>query len=88
MRRFLPKYHHLYIADVDCGVYPRIQGLANFPVCGGGTHICLGKVYAQLELHVLAIQIAKYYKVEVRNPKKKLFPMNDWDIELRLTQRK
>ena len=87
MRRFLPKDHPLYVADVDCGVDP-FQGRSNYPVFGGGTHVCLGKSFAQLELRVLAVRMARHYKVEVRNPKKKFLPMNAWDVEFKLTQRK
>ena len=69
MRRFLPKDHPLYVADIDCGLDP-FQGWSNYPVFGGGTHVCLGKSFAWLELHVLAVRMARHYKVEVRNPKK------------------
>ena len=87
MRRFLPNDHPLYVAYVNCGVDP-FQGRSNYPVFGGGMHICLGKSLAQLELRVLAVRMARHYKVEVRNPKKKFLPMNAWDVEFKLTQRK
>ena len=87
MRRFLPKDHHLYIASMDCGVDP-FQGRANYPVFGGGTHMCLGKSFALLELRVLAVRMAKNYKVEVRNPKKTVLPITAWNIEFKMTKRK
>jgi len=87
MRRFLPKDHPLYIASMDCGVDP-FQGGANYPVFGGGTHMCLGKSYALLELRVFAVRMAKNYKIEVRNPKKTVLPITAWNIEFKMTSRK
>ena len=87
MKRFLPKDHYLYDADEDSGIDP-VQGRTNYPVFGGGTHVCLGKAFAQLELRVLAARMMKHYKVEVRNPKKVYFPVNGWNIEFKLTTRK
>lgn len=87
MRRFLPKEHPLYSSDLDSGIDP-FQGRSSYPIFGGGTHVCLGKAFAQLELRVLAARLLKGYKVEVRNPKKVYFPVNGWNIEFKLTKRK
>ncbi|KAL7543992.1 hypothetical protein ACHAXR_013437 [Thalassiosira sp. AJA248-18] len=87
MRRFLPKDHLLYRPKVDAGIDP-LQGRTNYPIFGGGTHVCLGKAFAQLELRVLAARLFKHYKVDVRNPKKLYFPVNGWNIEFKLTKRK
>eukprot|EP00581_Thalassiosira_minuscula_P013686 CAMPEP_0183727538 /NCGR_PEP_ID=MMETSP0737-20130205/25803_1 /TAXON_ID=385413 /ORGANISM="Thalassiosira miniscula, Strain CCMP1093" /LENGTH=519 /DNA_ID=CAMNT_0025959201 /DNA_START=225 /DNA_END=1784 /DNA_ORIENTATION=+ len=87
MKRFLPKDHPLYQADMDAGIDPT-QGRANYPIFGGGSHICLGKAFAQLELRVLVARLTKHYHVEVRNPQKLYFPVNGWNIEFRLTKRK
>lgn len=87
MRRFLPKEHPLYNADIDSGIDP-FQGRSSYPIFGGGTHVCLGKAFAQLELRVLAARLLRGYKVEVRNPEKVHFPVNTWNIEFMLTKRK
>lgn len=87
MKRFLPKDHPLYEAKVDSGIDP-FAGRTNYPIFGGGTHVCLGKAFAQLELRVLATRMLKHYKVEVRNSKKSYFPVNGWDVEFKLTKRK
>ena len=87
MRRFLPKDHPLYSSDIDSGIDP-FQGRSSYPIFGGGTHVCLGKAFAQLELRVLAARLLKGYKVEVRNPNKVYFPVNGWNIEFKLTKRK
>mmetsp|Transcript_2410 Transcript_2410/g.5321 ORF Transcript_2410/g.5321 Transcript_2410/m.5321 type:complete len:531 (+) Transcript_2410:101-1693(+) len=87
MRRFLPKDHPLYSSDIDSGIDP-FQGRSSYPIFGGGTHVCLGKAFAQLELRVLAARLLKGYKVEVRNPEKVYFPVNGWNIEFELTKRK
>lgn len=87
MKRFLPKDHPLYRAEDDSGMDP-LQGRTNYPIFGGGTHICLGKAFAQLELRVLAARMLKHYKVEVRNPEKIYFPVNGWNLEFKLTKRK
>jgi cytochrome P450 len=87
MRRFLPKDHPLYASDIDSGIDP-FQGRSSYPIFGGGTHVCLGKAFAQLELRVLAARLLKEYKVEVRNPKKVHFPVNGWSIEFKLSKRK
>lgn len=60
---------------------------ASYPIFGGGTHVCLGKAFAQLELRVLAARMFRHYKVEVRNPQK-IFPVNGWNLEFKLTKRK
>ena len=87
MRRFLPKDHPLYDAGVDSGIDP-LQGRANYPIFGGGTHVCMGKAFAQLELRVLLARMTKHYEVEVRNSKKVHLPVNGWSIEFKLTKRK
>jgi cytochrome P450 len=87
MRRFLPKDHKLYSSDIDSGIDP-LQGRSSYPIFGGGTHVCLGKAFAQLELRVLAARLLQGYKVEVRNPEKVYFPVNGWKIEFKLTKRK
>lgn len=87
MGRFLPKDHPLYLAEVDSDIDP-LQGRTNYPVFGGGTHVCLGKAFAKLELRVLAARMLKHYKVEVRNPPKVYFPVNGWNVEFKLTERK
>lgn len=87
MRRFLPKEHPLYNADIDSGIDP-FQGRSNYPIFGGGTHVCLGKAFAQLEMRVLITRLLRDYKVEVRNPEKVHFPVNTWNIEFKLTKRK
>jgi cytochrome P450 len=87
MRRFLPEDHPLYCQDIDSGIDP-FQGRSSYPIFGGGTHVCLGKAFAQLELRVLAARLLREYKVEVRNPKKVAFPVNGWNIEFKLTRRK
>ena len=87
MKRFLPKDHPLYQPREDSGIDP-LQGRTNYPIFGGGTHVCLGKAFAQLELRVLAARMFKHYKVEVRNPQKVSFPVNGWACEFKLTKRK
>ena len=87
MRRFLPKSHHLYSSVDDSGIDP-LQGRANYPIFGGGTHICLGKAFAQLEMRVFLARMFKHYKLEVRNPEKEYFPVNGWKVEFKLTKRK
>ena len=87
MERFLPKDHALYSPDIDSGIDPA-QGRASYPIFGGGTHICLGKAFAQLEMRVLAARMMQQYQVEVRNPKKEYFPVNGWSMEFKLTKRK
>jgi cytochrome P450 len=87
MRRFLPKDHPLYAGEIDTGVDP-FAGRTNYPIFGGGTHVCLGKAFAQLELRVFAARLARHYKVEIRNPKRTYLPVNVWDVEFKLTQRK
>ena len=72
---------------MDCGIDP-FQRWSNYPVFGGGTHMCLGKSFALLELRVLAVRMAKNYKVEVRNPKKTVLPITAWNIEFKMTKRK
>ena len=64
------------------------QGRTNYPIFGGGTHVCLGKVFAQLELRVIVARLARHYKVEIRNPKKTYLPVNVCDVEFKLTRRK
>ena len=87
MRRFLPEEHPLYSSKVDSGIDP-FQGRSAYPIFGGGTHVCLGKAFAQLELRVLAASLLKRYKVEVRNAKKAYFPVNGWGVEFKLIERK
>jgi cytochrome P450 len=87
MRRFLPEDHPLYCQDIDSGIDP-FQGRSSYPIFGGGTHVCLGKAFAQLELRVLTARLLREYKVEARNPKKVAFPVNGWNIEFKLTRRK
>ena len=87
MKRFLPKEHPLYEPKDDSGIDP-LAGRTNYPIFGGGTHVCLGKAFAQLELRVLAARMLKHYQVEVRNPKKTFFPVNGWNVDFKLTKRK
>lgn len=87
MRRFLPKDHQLYRAAEDSGIDP-LQGRSNYPIFGGGTHACLGRAFAQLEIRVLATRILKHYRFEVRNPQKVVFPVNGWKIEFKVTKKK
>mmetsp|Transcript_26363 Transcript_26363/g.38938 ORF Transcript_26363/g.38938 Transcript_26363/m.38938 type:complete len:532 (-) Transcript_26363:1029-2624(-) len=87
MRRFLPKDHMLYQRKVDAGIDP-LKGRTNYPIFGGGTHVCLGKAFAQLEMRVLAARMLKHYRVDVRNSKKAYFPVNGWNVEFKLTKRK
>jgi len=87
MKRFLPTDHPLYDPQVDSNIDP-LAGRTNYPIFGGGTHVCLGKAFAQLELRVLAARMFKHYQVEVRNPKKSFFPVNGWNVEFKLTKRK
>lgn len=84
MRRFLPKEHPLYRSEDDSNVDP-LQGRSSYPIFGGGTHQCLGRSFAQLELRILVARIARHYKLEVRNPKKTGFPISRWSIEFKLT---
>ena len=37
---------------------------------------------------MLADRMLKHYKVEVRNPPKVYFPVNGWNVEFKLTERK
>ena len=87
MERFLPRDHPLYRPETDSGIDP-FQGKVSYPIFGGGTHVCLGKAFAQLELRVLATRMLKHYHVEVRNPKKSYFPVNGWNVEFKLMKRK
>ncbi|KAL7537481.1 hypothetical protein ACHAXR_008502, partial [Thalassiosira sp. AJA248-18] len=87
MRRFLPKDHYLYRAEDDSGIDPS-QGRTDYPIFGGGSHVCLGKAFAQLELRVLAARMVKHYHLEVRNPRKVWLPINTWNIEFKLTKKK
>ena len=87
MRRFLPKDHPLYQAEVASNIDP-LQGRTNYPIFGGGTHACLGKAFAQLELRVFAARMLKHYKLEVRNSQKVYFPVNGWSVEFKLAKRK
>jgi len=87
MRRFLPKDHPLYQSSADSGIDP-VQGRINYPIFGGGAHVCLGKSFAQLELRVLFARITRHYHFEVRNPSKVHFPFNGWKVEFKLTKRK
>jgi len=86
-RRFLPKDHELYAAEIDSGIDP-VQGRSNYPIFGGGTHVCLGKAFAMLEMRVLAARMLKHYDVDVRNSEKVFIPVNGWRVEFKLTRRK
>jgi len=87
MERFLPTDHPLYQPEKASGIDP-LQGRSSYPIFGGGTHVCLGKAFAQLELRVLAARMMQHYTVQVRNSKKVHFPVNGWSIEFKLTKRK
>jgi len=87
MERFLPTDHPLYQPEKASGVDP-FQGRTSYPIFGGGTHVCLGKAFAQLELRVLVARMLQNYTIQVRNSKKVHMPVNGWNIEFKLTKRK
>jgi len=85
--RFLPPDHPLHKPDFASGIDP-LQGRSSYPIFGGGTHVCLGKAFAQLELRVLATRMMQHYTVQVRNSQKVPFPVNGWSVEFKLTKKK
>ena len=79
IQRFLPLDHPL--ADPDWFV--NTQG--SFPVFGGGSHVCLGRAFAHMELRILLTNMYANYIVEVRNDNKVFMPINCWSVDFRLT---
>lgn len=89
MERFLPESHPLYRKDlVDSNYIDPRQGKSAYPIFGGGTHVCLGKAFALLELRILLARMIRQYTLEVRNEQKIVFPVNGWKVDFKLTKRK
>lgn len=85
-RRFLPKDHALYEVSWHTSVDPA-QGRADYPVFGGGTKVCLGKAFAQLEMQVMLTRLFQNYTVDVKNNTKNWFPVNGWALDFKLKKR-
>jgi retinoid hydroxylase len=86
MERFLPKDHPLFNPMWESTVDPN-QGRADYPIFGGGTHVCLGKHFAKLELQIIMARLYKNYHVTVKNNRKVYSPMNGWAVDFQLKRR-
>lgn len=91
MTRFLPADHPLRGAGTGVDPAAARGGRTTAPECpvvfGGGTHACLGRSFALLEMRVLVARMYRRYDVEVRRARKRPFPFNRWEVEFRLTRR-
>jgi cytochrome P450 len=86
MERFLPSDHYLANPQWKSQVDPS-NGRADYPVFGGGTHVCLGKNFAKLELRIIMARMFKNYTVRVRNNTKVYMPVNGWTIDFQLIKK-
>ncbi|KAL3913074.1 MAG: hypothetical protein SGILL_006634 [Bacillariaceae sp.] len=86
MERFLPSDHPLSCSEWTSGVDP-IQGRADYPIFGGGGHVCLGKHFAKLELRVIMARMYKNYHVAVSNNRKVDAPVNGWAVDFQLKKK-
>ena len=91
-QRFLPSDHPLQHKntsdDLQSSTIDPSQGRSNYPIFGGGTHVCLGKHFALLELRVILARMVQHYHIETRSDVKVDFPVNGWQVDFKLTPRK
>jgi retinoid hydroxylase len=86
MERFLPKDHPLSNSSWESTVDPN-QGRADYPIFGGGTHVCLGKHFAKLELRIIMARLYRNYHVTVKNNRKVYMPVNGWAVDFQLKRK-
>jgi retinoid hydroxylase len=86
MERYLPKDHPLANSTWESTVDPN-QGRADYPIFGGGTHVCLGKHFAKLELRIIMARLYKNYHVTVKNNRKVYMPVNGWAVDFQLKRK-
>jgi cytochrome P450 len=87
MERFLPSDHPLASPIWTSHVNPN-QGRADYPIIGGGTHICLGKHFAKMELRIIMARMYKYYHVTVQKNRKVNAPVNGWAVDFQLKRKR
>jgi cytochrome P450 len=87
--RFLPVDHPLYKNDheLPASSNSSSSSSSNYPIFGGGTHGCLGKNFAKLELRIILVRMLQRYNLKVRNYQKIHVPVNGWSIEFQLTKK-
>jgi cytochrome P450 len=85
--RFLPVGHPLYKNNHETTApSSSSNSSSNYPIFGGGTHGCIGKNFAKLELRIILVRMFQRYNLRVRNPQKIHVPVNGWSIEFQLTK--
>jgi retinoid hydroxylase len=86
MERYLPSDHPLANASWQSKVDPH-QGRADYPIFGGGTHVCLGKHFAKLELRIIMARLYRNYDITVKNNRKVNMPVNGWAVDFQLKKK-